>query len=54
MDRAKTCRGEIPQEILQNEEVVKKLPLFFRTLRGQKVPEDKLDEIINIIQKGGS
>ncbi len=54
MDRAKACRGEIPQEILQNEEVVKKLPLFFRTLRGEKLSEEKLEEIINIIQKGGS
>ncbi len=53
-DRASACRGEIPVEILENEEVVKNLPLFFRTLKGQKVSKEKLDELVEIIRKGGS
>lgn len=53
-DRASACRGELPIEILQDDELVRNLPLFFRTLRGEKVPEDKLDEIVKRIQRGGS
>ena len=53
-DRASACRGEIPIEILENDEVVKNLPLFFRTLRGQKVSKEKLDELVEIIRRGGS
>jgi transcriptional regulator with XRE-family HTH domain len=53
-DRASACRGEMPIEILQDDELVQKLPLFFRTLRGEKVPEEKLDEIMKRIQRGGS
>jgi len=52
LDRAYACRGEIPSEILSDDEVVKKLPLFFRTMRGEKVTDDKLNEIAEIIRKG--
>ncbi len=53
-DRAAACRGEMPVEILGDEELVQKLPLFFRTLRGEKVPKEKLDEIVALIKRGGS
>ncbi len=52
-DRASACRGEIPEEILKDAELVNKLPLFFRTLRGEKVPKEKLKELAEIIRKGG-
>ncbi len=51
-DRAAACKGKIPNEILEDDEIVNKLPVFFRTLRGEKVPEEKLNEIINLIRKG--
>ncbi len=53
-DRAAACRGEVPIDILQNDSLVKKLPLFFRTLRGEKIPREKLDEIVELIRRGGS
>jgi transcriptional regulator with XRE-family HTH domain len=53
-DRAVACRGEMPVEILSDEELVQKLPMFFRTLRGEKVPKAKLDEIVALIRRGGS
>ena len=53
-DRATACRGEVPVEILGDEELVHKLPVFFRTLRGEKVPRAKLDEIVELIRRGGS
>jgi len=36
-DLAAVSRREIPGEIMSDEELVKRLPLVFRTLRGQKV-----------------
>ncbi len=50
-DLAASEAGKIPPDIMSDAELVKKLPLFFRTMRGQKVPEEKLDELIEIIRK---
>jgi transcriptional regulator with XRE-family HTH domain len=51
-DLAAASRGQIPEEILADDRLVKKLPVLFRTLRGEKVPERKLDELIETIRKG--
>jgi len=51
-DLAAASRGQIPEEILADDKLVKKLPVLFRTLRGEKVPEEKLDELIETIRKG--
>lgn len=44
-DLAAACRGEIPEEILEDEELIKHLPLIFRTIRGKKVSQKLLDEL---------
>ena len=51
-DLAAASRGQIPKEILANDYLVAKLPVLFRTLRGERVPEEKLDELIEAIRKG--
>ena len=51
-DLAAASRGHIPEGILADDKLVKKLPVLFRTLRGEKVPEKKLDELIETIRKG--
>ena len=51
-DLAAASRGQIPEEILADDKLVKKLPVLFRTLRGEKVSEEKLDELIDTIRKG--
>jgi transcriptional regulator with XRE-family HTH domain len=51
-DLAAASRGQIPEEILADDKLVKKLPVLFRTLRGERVPEEKLDELIETIRKG--
>jgi transcriptional regulator with XRE-family HTH domain len=38
-DLAATARGKIPQDVMQDEEVVKKLPMVFRTIRRNQVDE---------------
>lgn len=50
-DRAAACRGEIPLEIMNNSELVNKLPLIFRTIRGKKVTDKQLDELADLIRK---
>ena len=49
-DLAAAEAGKIPQDILNNKQVVEKLPILFRTLRGQKVPEEKLNELVRKIR----
>ena len=50
-DLAAATRGEIPKDILSDEEVVRKLPVVFRTLRGAALSPDKLDDLINKIRR---
>ena len=49
-DLAAACRGEIPEEILDDEELLKHLPVIFRTIRGKKLSKKKLEELIEIIR----
>lgn len=51
-DTASASRGEIPADLLSDEEVVKKLPVLFRTLRCKPVSSDRLDAIVDQIRKG--
>ena len=51
-DLARASRGKLPPEILRDRDVVARLPLLFRTLRGQKVSEEKLNELIELIRRG--
>ncbi|MBI2116108.1 MAG: helix-turn-helix transcriptional regulator [candidate division NC10 bacterium] len=50
-DLARASRGKLPPEILRKRDVVARLPLLFRTLRGQKVSEQKLNELIEMIRR---
>lgn len=50
-DLAAASKGEIPADILDDSELVKKLPLIFRTIRGKKVPSRKLDDLIETVRK---
>ncbi len=51
-DLAAAAKGALPCDIMRNENIVNQLPVLFRTLRGQKVDPDKLDELINTIRNG--
>jgi len=50
-DLAAAHRGKIPEEIMEDEKLVAKLPMLFRTLRGEKVSDKKLNELIEKIRK---
>ena len=50
-DRAAAARGHIPDDLLDDAEVVGKLPLLFRTLRGDRVAEDNLDRVVDTVRR---
>lgn len=50
-DLAAAERGEIPPDLLSDEEVVKKLPVLFRTLRGNRVTQEQMDDLTNLIRR---
>jgi transcriptional regulator with XRE-family HTH domain len=50
-DLARAARGKLPPEVLRKRDVVARLPLLFRTLRGQKVSNQKLNELIEMIRR---
>jgi transcriptional regulator with XRE-family HTH domain len=51
-DKAQIDAGIIPEDILSDEETVKSLPMFFRTIRSEKPTPEELDHLIQIIRKG--
>ena len=50
-DLAAAGRGMIPKYLMSDSEVVKKLPAFFRTLRGQKPTEEEMLKLVDKIKK---
>ena len=49
-DYAAASSGRIPADVMSDEKLVEKLPLIFRTLRGQKVPKEQLNDLVKIIR----
>lgn len=49
-DLAAAARGRIPEDIMMKEKIEDKLPILFRTLRGHKVSDDKLEKIVKMIR----
>ena len=50
-DLAAVEAGRIPEELLSDPMVAASLPILFRTLRGKKISEKKLDELVEMIRK---
>ena len=53
VDKARIDAGIIPPDILSDEEIVKALPLFFRTLRSERPTEEELNSLIENIRREG-
>ena len=49
-DTAAACAGEIPVELMSNEDVVKKLPVVFRTLGRRRPTKEELRKLIDLIR----
>ena len=50
-DLANIDAGIIPADIRSNAEVLKALPMFFRTIRSDKPTAEELDKLIEMIKK---
>jgi len=50
-DLAAAEKGQIPPDIMSDEELVEKLPAMFRTMRGRQFSTEKLDEFIEKIRR---
>jgi transcriptional regulator with XRE-family HTH domain len=50
-DYAAAETGRIPPDVMSDEELVKKLPVVFRTLRGQKLSVEKLKQLAELIRR---
>lgn len=50
-DLAAAERGRIPSDVLSDEELVSKLPVLFRTLRGQRVDDEALEDLVERIRR---
>lgn len=53
-DRAAASRGKFPQDLQQEEDLVKHLPLLFRTLRGQKLSAESLDKVVEVVREANA
>jgi transcriptional regulator with XRE-family HTH domain len=51
-DLASAERGQIPNDIMSDEEVVDRLPVLFRTMRGKPFSSEKLNKLIKKIRRG--
>ncbi len=51
IDNAKVTQGLIPQDILSQDILVKRLPAFFRTLRNKKPTKKEIDRLIKLIAR---
>ncbi|HVT88611.1 MAG TPA: helix-turn-helix transcriptional regulator [Tepidisphaeraceae bacterium] len=47
---AAVARKEIPSALMDDAEVVDKLPVLFRTLQGEPLPAEKMDDLIDFIR----
>lgn len=50
-DLAAANRGIIPKDLLDDHEIVRMLPAFFRTLRGQKPTVEEMTKLADKIRK---
>ena len=51
IELGQACAGQIPDEIMNDEELVTHLPLFLRTVKGKKLSREKLEKLIEIIRR---
>jgi len=50
-DIARTDAGRIPEDLLADKNIVAKLPLVFRTIKGQKLTGDQLEKFARALEK---
>ena len=54
LDQAAIARGQIPQDVMSDNKLLEKLPVFFRTIRGAEFNEENIDSLIDKIKTAHS
>jgi transcriptional regulator with XRE-family HTH domain len=49
-DLAAIAKRKIPDEVYSDQEVLEALPIFFRTVHGQKPTPEELDKVIHLLK----
>lgn len=49
-DSAAADSGRLPKELMEKD-ILARMPVFFRTIRGKKLSKDKLDKLIKLIKE---
>ena len=49
LDAAAVSAGQVPQDILDDEAMAAKLPVLFRTIRGEKLTEEQLNMVAELM-----
>lgn len=52
-DLAAAEEGMIPADVVEDEELLKQLPILFRTARGQRLEEGELKDLVAYLKSGG-
>lgn len=50
-DTAAINAGRLPKAIMEDEELLKSLPVLLRSITGRKISDDKLNELVEIIRR---
>ena len=50
-DLAAASRGELPKDLASDEELLGKLPVLFRTLRGSPVRTEDFDKLVDLVRR---
>ena len=50
-DLAAAERGKIPEELMEDEHIVRTLPLLFRTLRRARLDKQFLNDLVEVVRK---
>ncbi len=50
-DVAAACAGEVPERIMSDEELVKKLPVVFRTFGRRRPSKEELEELLDTVRE---
>lgn len=53
-DKAAAARGQLPRDLTREEDLLRRLPALFRTLRGNKVSTEALERVIDVIRSSDS
>ena len=50
-DLADVAAGRMPRELVEDPELAPKLPLVFRSLRGEKLSKTQLEEVAALLKR---